>query len=71
MLARLLPLAFDPATENVPALRQALSAALEAFAGLGTAATTALVRSSSSVWPVLIVHETLQLQTQSLVCYAK
>ncbi len=42
VLARLLPLMFDPATEAAPALRQALSVALEAFAGLGAAATKAL-----------------------------
>ena len=46
MLARLLPLAFDPATEPAPALRQALSVGLEAFAGVGPAATRALVGHS-------------------------
>jgi hypothetical protein len=43
VLARLLPLVFDPATEGAEALRQALSVGLEAFAGVGPAATRALV----------------------------
>ena len=34
-----MPLGFDPATAAQPALRQALTAGLEAFAGLGPAAT--------------------------------
>lgn len=56
VLARLLPLAFDPATEPAPALRQALSVGLEAFAGVGPAATRALVSGNSEIGCSKHVH---------------